>query len=57
MLRSVEKEFHTNDITKASKKIFFFLNRQKKSTERVAKLKDEAKEKFDQKRKKKEIFF
>jgi hypothetical protein len=55
MLRSVERESHTDDITKASKKIFF-LNRQKKSTKRVAKLKDEAKEKFNQKRRKRNLF-
>ncbi len=55
MLRSVEREFHINDITKASKKIFF-LNRQKKSTKRIAKLKNEAKEKFNQKRRKRNLF-
>jgi hypothetical protein len=49
MLRSIEEESHTDDITKASKKIF--LSRQKKSIKRVAK----AKEKFDQKRRKRNL--
>jgi hypothetical protein len=34
----------------------FFLSRQKKSTERITKLKNEAKEKFDQKRRKRNLF-
>jgi hypothetical protein len=50
-LRSVEEESHTDDITEAAKKRF--LSRQKKSTERIAKFENEAKEKFDQKRRKK----
>jgi hypothetical protein len=36
-------------------KRFFFLNRQKKSTERIAKLKNETKEKFDQKRRERNL--
>jgi hypothetical protein len=35
-LKSVEKESYTDHITKASKKIF--LSRQKKSTEKIAKI-------------------
>jgi hypothetical protein len=35
-LKSIEEESHTDDITKASKKNI--LNKQKKSTERVAKI-------------------
>jgi hypothetical protein len=54
LLKSVEKEFHTDDITKASKKIF--LNKQKKSIKRITKLKNEAKKKFDQKRRKRNLF-
>jgi hypothetical protein len=53
MLKSVEEKFHTNDITKASKKIF--LSKQKKSTKRITKLKNEAKKKFDQKRKERNL--
>jgi hypothetical protein len=52
-LKSIEEEFHTNDITKTSKKIF--VNKQKKSTKRITKLKDETKEKFDQKRRKRNL--
>jgi hypothetical protein len=54
MLKLIEEKFHTDDITKVSKKIF--LSKQKKSTERITKLKNETKEVWS-KTKKKEIFF
>jgi hypothetical protein len=53
MLKSVEKEFHTNDITETTKKRFF--STQKKSTKRITKFEDEAKEKFDQKRRERNL--
>jgi hypothetical protein len=53
MLNSIEEESHTDDITEAAKKRF--LSRQKKSTERIAKFEDEAKEKFDQKRRERNL--
>ncbi len=55
MLKSVEKKSYINDITKTSKKIFW--EKQKQSTKKITKLKNEAKEKFNQKRKKRNLFF
>jgi translation elongation factor EF-4 len=53
-LKTIEEEFYTNDITKTPKKKF--LNKQKESTKRITKLKNEAKKKFDQKRRKSNLF-